>query len=67
MLKEIRFGVLIKLAETRIDKPRYEERHFRVPRPAHTLPFERQTEPYSLAPRRVTGKSARHLVSSGPL
>ena len=67
MLKELRFGVLMKLAETRIDKPRYETGIFCVLPPAPTVPFERQTEPYSLAPRRVTGKSARHLVSSGPL
>ena len=59
--------VLLEVAKTRIDKPRLEKWIFRIKPPAPTVPFERPTEPYSLAPRRVTGKSARHLVSSGPL
>ena len=59
--------VLLKVAKTKIDKPRLEKGIFRIKPPAPTVPFVRQTEPYALAPRRVTGKSARHLVSSGPL
>jgi len=59
--------VLLKFAKSRTDKPRYQKGIFHVPPPTPTVPFTRQTDPYSLAPCRVTGKSARRSVSSGPL
>ena len=59
--------VLLKVAKTRIDKPRFEKGIFHITPLAPTMPSTMQTGSFSLAPRRVTGKSVRHLVSSGPL
>jgi hypothetical protein len=59
--------VLLKVAKSRIDKPRLEKGIFRIKPPAPTVPFERETEPYCLALRRVTDKSACHSGSNGPL